>query len=219
MMKSVLLATALTTCIAGTAFAGALEFVPEVEPELVAPTVTDWSGPYAGVLFATGSATQDFVYDGDGTQSWSRPDLEGTMYGAFAGYNVQRDSYFFGVEGAYSTGSFVEPSEIFTTQVRSLPELTNIIDLKARAGIVAGDALIYGFAGWSMGDYRMYDMYSDNTYAVDGMNYGVGADFLITDRIFIGADYIVRDLSGATLPNETVNLGVQAFELRVGMNF
>jgi opacity protein-like surface antigen len=163
-----------------------------------------------------GSATQDFVFDfGEGTETWSYPDLEGTMYGAFAGYNVQRDSYVFGVEGAYSTGSFVEPTVITTTQLRSVPELTNVIDLKARAGIVAGDALIYGFAGWSMGDYHLWG----DTHAVSGMNYGVGADFLITDSIFVGADYILRDLSGATGPDETVTLGVQALELRVGMNF
>ncbi len=66
-----------------------------------------------------------------------------------------------------------------------------------------------------MGDYQLYG----DTHAVDGMNYGVGADFLITDNIFVGADYIVRDLSGAISPDETVNLGVQALELRVGMNF
>ena len=214
-MKSVLLTTALATCFASTTFAGVLEYTPVVEAEMIAPAITDWSGPYVGVLFATGSATQDFVDDGDGITTWSQPDLEGTMYGAFAGYNVQRNSYVLGVEGAYSTGSFAEPAEIFTTQVRSAPELTNVIDLKARAGIAAGDALIYGFAGWSMGDYQTYG----DTHAVDGMNYGAGVDFLITDSIFVGADYIVRDLSGAISPNRTVNLGVQALELRIGMQF
>ncbi len=217
-MKNALLTTAIATCLASTAFAGVLEYTPVVEAEMIAPAITDWSGPYVGVLFATGSATQDFVHDfGEGTESWTGADLEGTMYGAFAGYNAQRGSYVFGVEGAYSTGLFSWAESLRETETGQ--ELTNVIDLKARAGIVAGDALIYGFAGWSMGDYRMYDMYSDNTYAVDGMNYGVGADFLITDSIFVGADYIVRDLSGATWPNETVSLGVQALELRVGINF
>ena len=217
-MKTVLLTTAIATCLASTAFAGALEFTPVVEPEMAAPAITDWSGPYVGVLFATGSATQDFVYDfGEGTETWTGADLEGTMYGAFAGYNVQRGSYVFGIEGAYSTGSFSwfdDPVEPEWGQ-----ELTNVIDIKARAGFAAGDALVYGFAGWSMADYIWFDNGINVIYPVNGMNYGAGVDFLITDSIFVGADYIVRDLSGATFPNETVDLGVQAFELRIGMQF
>ena len=217
-MKTFLAATAIATCLASTAFAGALEFTPVAEAEIIAPAITDWSGPYAGALFATGSATQEYLYEGEwppANNPWPRDDLEGTMYGAFAGYNVQRNSYVFGVEGAYSTGSFAEPS------LESDAELTNVIDLKARAGIVAGDALIYGFAGWSMGDFTAPNErnYDGGIHAVDGMNYGAGVDFLVTDNIFVGAAYIVRDLSGAVSPTITVDLGVQALELRVGMNF
>ena len=222
-MKKLLIATALASGFASTALAGAVEYVAPVEPVVIAaaPVITDWSGPYAGVLAAMGTATQDYTYDGDGIRTWAGEDLEGNMYGAFAGYNIQQNGGFvFGVEGAYSMGSIGRSYTPPLTAYEEGEELTSVIDLKARAGIAAGDALIYGFAGWSMGDFRMYAEPSyDETISVDGMNYGVGVDLFVTDRVFVGAEYIMRDLSGVSGVDETVDLAVQAVQVRLGMNF
>ena len=223
-MKKLLIATALASGFASTALAGAVEYVAPVEPVVIAaaPVITDWSGPYAGVLAAMGTATQDYTYDGEIMTSavamnGAREDLEGNMYGVFAGYNIQNNGFVFGVEGAYSMGS-IGRSENLDGEWGE--ELTSVIDLKARAGVAAGDALIYGFVGWSMGDFRMYAEPSyDETISVDGLNYGVGVDMFVTDRVFVGAEYIMRDLSGESGVNETVDLAVQAVQVRLGMNF
>ena len=218
-MKKLLIATALASGFASTALAGAVEYVAPVEPVVIAaaPVITDWSGPYVGVLAAMGTATQDYTYDGDGIETGE--DLEGNMFGAFAGYNIQNNGFVFGVEGAYSMGSIGRSDSGDGGEWGE--ELTSVIDLKARAGVAAGDALIYGFAGWSMGQFRMYDTFvpEDETFSVDGWNYGVGIDLFVTDSVFVGAEYIVRDLSGATWPSETVDLNVQAVQVRLGMNF
>jgi len=222
-MKKLLIATALASGFASTALAGAVEYVAPVEPVVIAaaPVITDWSGPYAGVLAAMGTATQDYTYDfGEGTETWTGEDLEGNMYGVFAGYNIQNGGFVFGVEGAYSMGSIGRSYTPPQAAYEEGEELTSVIDLKARAGIAAGDALIYGFAGWSMGDFRMYEEPSyDETISVDGMNYGVGVDLFVTDRVFVGAEYIMRDLSGESGVDETVDLAVQAVQVRLGMNF
>ena len=220
-MKKFLVATALASGLASTALAGAVEYVAPVEPVVIAAApviITDWSGPYAGVLAAMGTATQDYTYDGDGIETWTGEDLEGNMFGAFAGYNIQNNGFVFGVEGAYSVGSIGRSESVNGDEWAE--ELTSVIDLKARAGIAAGDALIYGFAGWSMGDFRMYDLPGyDETIDVDGMNYGAGVDFFVTDQVFVGAEFIMRDLSGESGVDETVDLAVRAVQVRLGMNF
>jgi outer membrane immunogenic protein len=44
--------------------------------------------------------------------------------------------------------------------------------------------------------------YSDNTtisggeWDIGGINYGIGVDYAISDNFVIGAEYLIRDLSG-----------------------
>ena len=218
-MKTFLTAAAIATGLTSTAMAGALEFVPTVEATLEAPA-TDWSGPYAGVMAAmgTGVFTENIRRRGDEIATLFLPyDIEGNMFGAFAGYNFQRGSLVFGVEGAYSTGS-VAYSPV---DERSWGwEFTSFVDLKARVGFAAGNALIYGFAGGTLSDLHWYgdgDFYFEPT----GINYGAGIDLLVTDSIFIGAEYIVRELSDDLdgFDPTTMDATVNAVQIRAGMNF
>lgn len=63
--------------------------------------------------------------------------------------------------------------------------------------------------------------YGDLYFAPTGINYGAGIDLLVTDSIFIGAEYIVRELSDDLDEFEftTMDATVNAVQIRAGMNF
>jgi len=166
---------------------------------------TDWSGPYAGGMVGLNSG--DFAYEfGTGGD-----DIEGQTFGAFAGYNVQTGSFVFGGELAYAVGSVhgVQPQN-------ESAEYTDALDLKARAGYSAGSALVYGFAGYSSGTW---DNYGNTTTSADGNNYGVGVDLMISDSMFVGVEYITRDMR-SDLGNGNAAIGTfSTINIRAGIEF
>lgn len=219
-MKHLLLATAIATGLASTSIAGAIDVIIAAEPVVVAPApqITDWSGPYAGIVAAFGGGTYDqHMFDGEEDYGDSY-DLDGDMYGAFAGYNIQRGSFVYGLEAAYLAGSIGYED---TFRITSGAEFTSFMDLKARAGFAAGNALIYGFAGGTASKLHVYDSKRDESFTPMGWNYGAGIDLLVTDSIFLGVEYIIRDFSDDLEAFEgwTMDATVKAVQLRVGMNF
>jgi opacity protein-like surface antigen len=221
MMKNVLLTTAIATCLASTAFAGAVETTISAQPDVVdsAPQITDWGGAYAGIMGAMTSG-EHYDYPSDLPTTIETYTLEGTMYGAFAGYNIQRDSFVYGIEAAYSLGSIKsEPLGLWPLEYNSF------IDLKARVGFATGNALIYGFAGGSMAEYQYFTggFGSEIGYPISpvGISYGAGVDLQLTDQIFIGAEYIVRQLSDPLEDYETYTMDndIQAIQVRAGYRF
>ncbi len=123
------------------------------------------------------------------------------MYGAFAGYNIQRGSLVFGGEAAYLAGGVYDIDE-------ENYYFSDFVDLKARVG----------FAGGSMG---AWEDGGAGHYSVTGFNYGAGVDLLVTDRFFAGAEYIVREFSDDLVdqPNWTFSASVQTIQVRAGMKF
>ncbi len=209
-MKTLLIATAIASITATAGFAGSVEYVAPVEQVVVAPTPSPWAGPYAGIVGSMGSG--DIIWTDEG--SWTEP-VKGNMYGVFAGYNLQYGSMVFGGEVDYLFGSLSTPNP--QAQPNN-SEFTSFLDLKARAGLAAGSsALVYGFAGWTQSTLVVHGK-TDTTYNPSGMNYGAGVDVLVTSNFFVGAEYIVRDLT-QTLGPRTIDANIQAFQLRAGMNF
>ena len=51
---------------------------------------------------------------------------------------------------------------------------------------------------------------------LDGWSFGVGADVMVNDKVFAGAEYLRRDLDHA---NPGVSTKISTFTLRVGMKF
>jgi opacity protein-like surface antigen len=233
-MKSILIATAIATSLAGTAYSGALEFIPAVDAEMISP-ITDWSGPYAGGMAAmsTGLITEVFDFSAFNiivpTQtrtaaiptprvaliSESSYDVDGNMFGAFAGYNFQRGAIVYGIEGAYSAGSVRLDDSILSKWDY---EFTSIIDVKARVGFAAGNALIYGFAGGTASELT-FTARSEEYLSPTGYNYGAGIDLMVTDKVFLGAEYIVRELSDDTDEFRNIDATLQSVQIRAGMTF
>ncbi len=171
--------------------------------------VTDWSGFYAGLTgsFVT-SGTNQYYYIGVAGDSY---DLLGSQYGGFAGYNIQRNSLVYGAEMAILAGNvYQESAPSFVSDMT--------IDVKARVGYAVGSALIYGFAGASMETWENGGI-TTNPNAF-GFNYGAGVDYLITNRLFVGVEYIMRDVTTDFNENpNSLGLTTSAVQVRVGSKF
>lgn len=205
-MKNTILFVAVLFGFASPTFAGSpdttVAYVAPVAP--AAATITDWSGFYVGGMASFDSGTRE--YDDSGFLYVLDP---ATAYGAFAGYNFQRGSFVYGGELAYSgagitVGDF--PDENYTF----------FADLKARAGYVLGDALIYGVVGASATSFA-----TSFDYPSSGFSYGAGLDYLVTDSLFVGAEYLVRDMSGFRDDDSGIEARtvIESAQIRIGYKF
>lgn len=207
-MKTLFKLSILASFVATGAYAGSTTFsLPDVAP--VAAQVTDWSGAYAGVTAsAVTGGIVTYIYDGI---SADFHDMTGSAYGVFGGYNFQRGNFVYGGEVAAQFG------EIGTISGPE-PHFTNLFDAKARAGYVVGPALVYGFVGASIGGWDNINSAGVGNPA--GLNYGAGVDLKLNERLFLGVEYIARNMKG-TLTDATV--GVEpisnAVQIRAGINF
>ncbi len=214
-MKRVFLLTlsalTLSAATAQTALAGSPAPAAE-EPPLVMPAQepATWEGAYLGATFGT-RAGGDMTY----TPGATFPSLEpGQSYGLFAGYNFQNGNFVYGGELAYQKvnapgfGALGFPAETFEY----------FLDAKLRGGVAMDNALLYGFAGYSGSAYSV--VAPPATWNVSGVNFGIGIDIKAGSNMIIGAEYIVRNLSGATnIPGLTQDATIQELQLRVGWKF
>ena len=169
-----------------------------------AVSAQDWSGPYVGVSLGQGSGEV-------GVPSTSGKDTldNGTIYGLFAGYNLQRNSTVYGVELAFQSGDI--KSAAFPSQ-----GISPMLDLKGRLGYAAGSGLIYGVLGYSTNEAFVTGATSDGS----GVSYGIGYDYKINDAILIGGELMSRKMQNdATAPILEVEPDISTFSLRAGMKF
>ena len=152
--------------------------VPTLAPT---STTTDWSGAYVGLSYGFASGDYSFSYI-------DRDMDDGSLTQLFGGYQVQRGALVYGGELAFGSAQDTVVTGFPTAQV------TDIIDLKGRVGYASVDFLIYGVLGYTMGGYS--DDQPGSEWDIGGINYGIGVDYAISDNFVIGAEYLIRDLSG-----------------------
>lgn len=195
-MKTLLSAVAISATLATAAFAGSPATTIAPEPLVVAPAAvaTDWSGFYLGAGYSGYNATEDFLGD-----------FDGNGYSGFAGYNIQRGSIVFGGElevssSAYDVGPFAD-------------DLVSV-DLKARAGYAFGSAMVYGLVGAT----TITSEFGVNAVEYKGYNYGVGAAYQLDNGLFLGLEYMIRDLEGTGIVDGQ-KLDAATASIRVGWQF
>ena len=204
-------------CTAFAVQAGSLETAPTISEPMLTPISVGvgsaWEGVYVGGFAAYETGEQN--YFSGGTFSNGPWGLEGIAYGAFAGINFQSGSLVYGAEAAYSIGEI--NSDVPSTFGANY---SSFVDIKARAGYSIGDALVYGTLGGSLGYWEDRTGPPD-TASSTGINYGLGVDYLINDRMFVGAEYMVRDLAGDFDTDPSVGLDslTQSARIRVGLQF
>lgn len=193
-----------TPAVAGNLIAPVQEVI--IAP---APAAPSWGGFYIGGTAGSASGTQDYV-----APNFNFALIDDTLYGAFAGYNVQRGSFVFGGEIAV-----VAPSNGLSPFGFPNEDHSPLIDVKARAGYSFGSAMVYGFGGYSTSNF---DNTIDGPKTLAGANYGVGVDIRVTDNLFVGLEYIARTITGpgnTITPAQTRTTNINAIQARVGWNF
>lgn len=155
---------------------------PVVAP-VVAP-VSDWTGFYAGLQYGQGDL--DASLDGESVSE----DFD--AYGVHAGYN--RDF------GQFVLGGELDYNRIEVDNAGN----ADLVRLRGRAGYDLGRFLPYV----SLGAAHLDDGEGSETT----VTYGLGADFKVTERFVVGAEYTRQDfddvmnVSGADLDTDMVQL-------------
>lgn len=167
-----------------------------------AQDASQWNGPYFGLTAASNSGDMEY---NDGGQY----DLDGNNVGLILGYNFAQGPWVLGAEFVYSNGRVEEVGNTnFAYESWS--------DLKARGGYAFDNVLVYGtlgatFSTWDEGG---------NSFDGTGILYGIGVDYLVSPRFFVGGEFLVRDMeSDWNSSGDTLDADVNTLALRVGMKF
>lgn len=199
------MAAAFVLAASQTAYAGPIEVPPALPPVIVENCPLAFDCFYAGLEIGYGQ--------GDGTESLiGRPldapfDFDGEVYGVFAGYNFQNGSTIYGGELRYMHTNLEDAAAGL--------EVNSILDLRVRVGFVASDNLmVYGAAGWTIAQATA----AATDFDMNGFNYGIGAEYNISDSFFVGADVTGRQLDG-TLGAFDYESTVNTATIRAGFRF
>lgn len=191
-------ALAATTALfaAGAAHAGGY-VAPVVEPApapVAAPVVdagSDWSGFYAGLQYGQGSA--DASFEGDSFSS----DFD--AYGVHAGYNRDFGRFVLGGELDYNRVS-----------VDDVDDKSDLVRLRGRAGYDMGRFMPYVTLGAAH--------LSDDDLSETGLAYGIGAEFKVTERVSLGAEYSRQDFKDVD-DIDDLDLDTDMVQLRASFRF
>lgn len=200
--RSSVIAAAMFFASAIPALAGPLD-VPQAEPPAIVPvqaqTQDGFGGFYGALEFGT--------VDGSISSGAVLPFDEGTALGLVGGYNWQ-------------SGAFILGGELRVLRAEGLNAPTGdayrtIYDLRGRAGYAMGNFMAYGAVGFSQGTVLPG---TPTEFDSDGMNFGIGVEYNISEQFFLGADLTRRDLSGSS-PLTTFDLEADTLSLRGGFRF
>ncbi|MEZ5769685.1 MAG: outer membrane beta-barrel protein [Paracoccaceae bacterium] len=192
-VAAALLATSGTAVLAGTVMPAPVD--PVVPAPVPVPVqADDWTGFYFGGLAGWATGEQVGV-----------DDFDGLLYGGFAGYNYQFDNNLvLGVEVAGSMGE--EEWALGGTRDATY------VDLKAKAGFAVDRALVYVSGGYTFASY-------DGGDEGAGFNVGAGVDFLVFDNVFVGAEYVYRDIEDTVADPAAWSEQFGTIQARVGITF
>lgn len=209
-MKQTLISASIVAMLSSGAIAGNID-TATADPVIATPpttTSTDWSGSYCGLSYSSGGGTESSVYYG--TYDY----VDDTAIGGFCGNNWQRSNLVYGGELNVTAGSLAQ-------YAGNHDELGTRTELRARVGYAMGDALVYGFLGYGTSDLAFVT--TGTGYDVAGGTYGLGVDYMVTDRMFAGFEVSNLELTGTP----TVGTGhvveythdITVISLRIGWKF
>lgn len=179
---------------------------------------TDFSGAYAGVFGAHGTLQSDNSGPRDGGGNPFVLDVtrsgQGLAGGLVAGYGVQSNRFYFGVEAELelsNTGWNIERDSRHG-RVYSI-EKTSSVGAALRIGYVVNDGLLlYGRAGVVQSNFDMnYTIGSSNfsqSTNLDGVRLGAGVEFAVNNRTHANLEFVQTDYGSNSIDYDT---GVDQF--------
>jgi outer membrane immunogenic protein len=182
--------------------AAAADYIPYAAPPAAKPY---WQGPYVGV---------NLGYQWGGVSN-SGSDPSGVTGGAQAGYSWQFGQFVFGAETDVQGSS---ASDRFAAWKFSNPWFGT---LRARGGIVAGNALFYGTIGLAYGTLQLKNMLSGvwESHTDFGWAGGAGAEVALTGNWTAKAEYLYVDLDSSPYVLTGNSHGISSNVLRLGVNY
>ncbi|QIG47076.1 porin family protein [Nordella sp. HKS 07] len=226
-----------TFLLAGAA--SALMICSAQAADIVEPTYYDWTGGYLGLQggYAWGENDVGFsdlagavpnppVFEGiDGDDvvmlegDDGKIDLEGWIGGAHAGYNVQMDSFVFGLEGDIEFAGMDGDTDLFFSETDPGPigEVKQEIDwlgsLRLRLGYAMDRSLIYLTGGLAAGGVdsevrllapSVHESESDTAW---GWTLGGGFEYAFTDELSGNIEYRYTDLESTEVSVDQADFG------------
>ncbi len=190
-MKTLLFATAVSTFSALSASADSA--IP-----------ANWSGFYGGLSASSYRGQTTKTIGGISTVFALSTK---SAVGVFAGYNWQNGNLVLGGELAYTDP---DQGHVLAPATR----VNNTFDAKLRAGYATGKTLFYGVLGGSSASMSN----GGTTVKLSGLSYGIGVDYALTEKVVIGAEYLMRDLKGTSAPI-TLNTKSNSISARLSWKF
>ena len=184
-----------------------------------------WTGFYLG-------AHADYLWGDpttDSTVDFVKQDMDGFGGGAQAGLNYQIDQFLIGLEADIT--AFDADGEGFSVHNPSTIEglsvdLDWLATLRARAGVVWDNVLIYGTGGfaWGGGDSEFLGgfAFGNGDLSWSGYAIGGGAEYSLNDAVTVKAEYLYVDLDDEDLDNPHLGLetlGMEVNIVRLGINY
>lgn len=239
-MRKIFLAT--TLLLGATSYATAADLYIDPVP-VAAQTVYDWSGFYGGVFAGYGWGESNFVdndfYNLAGEEFSLDP--KGGLAGITVGYNVQRGSIVFGLEGEVGylglDGSVAQPS----SPEDSFASINGGIyaSLAGRLGVALDRALIYAKGGVAVtGANGKFDdncdvgacggglLNASSSGAMVGYTIGGGIEYALSEQWTAKLEYAYLNFGDATASGVAAGGGtftygydLSAHTVKLGLNY
>jgi outer membrane immunogenic protein len=208
-MKRILLAGASLFVLTSASMAADM---PAPMPMEAAVMPYSWAGAYVGIHggWAWGEQELDGIEVSD--------ELEGFVIGGQVGYNWQWDSIVFGIE---ADGSYSDQEDDFGIGASS--EVDYLASVRGRVGWAWDRFLIYGTGGAAFAGNSISVPGDDDDADLFGWAAGGGVEYMVTDNITIGVEYLHYDFGDEDIellgvPAEA-DIDVDVVRGRVSMKF
>jgi outer membrane immunogenic protein len=207
-----LLVSVVFFALAGTAFAA--DMVPADDPLVInadqttppEPVADRWAGPYVGIALGRGYLKDSAPAEG-----------EDTIYGAFAGYNLQWGPIVLGVEATadktdivFNDGSAIASKYMYGARLRG--------------GLANEYVFAYGSIGAQHGvtnkipAFGLVSPFNEDT----ALQLGAGLDVAVTKNIALGADFTYtkyKEFGDFRFFGQTVDVETKKLMLRLSYRF
>ncbi|ALK08632.1 outer membrane protein [Blastochloris viridis] len=219
-MRRIALALLASTVLAGTASAADLA-ARKAAAAAAAPVTygTNWTGFYLGGNVGYGWGTNDWTFDGVGTDN----DFDGFVGGGQIGFDYQIGNIVVGIQGDISGANLEGKSTIGGVEFKN--EATWLASVTGRVGFTVDRALFYvkGGAAWTDLDSTVSDGIDSakKSETRDGWTVGGGIEYAFAPNwsTFVEYDYYDFGDKNTIIGDGLVKIDTDVSVVKLGVNY
>jgi outer membrane immunogenic protein len=184
-----------------------------------------WAGLYIGGSAGFGTGKTETSYE---DISLLKYDLDGAVYGAHLGYNLQRGNIVFGVELGINGTEFEGSEQIILPLLTSERELDWYATATARLGYASGSTMFYGFGGVAWADVttklggiipEALDVSEESEDTHVGWTAGLGIEHALSNNFIVRVEYAHVDLGEGDGMLEGTDVDVTFDTIKIGASY